>query len=163
LRAELSHVGTFSIFTQSGLRQRVLEIFDQTFAITGILRAIAVAVAVLGVVLALLVLAMERKREISLLRALGASTRQVTGHFLVQAAWVGLVSAMLGGICGLCLAVLLVQVVNPAFFGWTIPLHPVWSELAALPVWLTAVAVLAGWYPAWRATREDIAPALRLE
>ena len=163
LRQELAPIGTFSIYTQGNLRQRVLEIFDQTFAITGILRSLSIAVAVLGVVLALLVLALERAREISLLRALGASTTQVIGIFLVQAAWVGALSALLGILCGLAMAWLLVAVVNPAFFGWTIPLHPVWRELAVLPVWLTAVAALAGLYPAWRASRTPIAPALRME
>ena len=145
-------------------RQRVLEIFDQTFAITGILRTIAVAVAVIGVVLAMLVLVMERTREISILRALGAIGRP--GHPASTScrppgsAWPPRFSAAL---CGLTLTLLLVAVVNPAFFGWTIPLRPVWVELAALPVWLTAVAVLAGLYPALKASRTTIAPALRLE
>lgn len=163
LRAQLAPIGTFSIYTRQSLRLRVLEIFDQTFAITNVLRLIAVIVAVIGVVLALLTLVIERSREISLLRALGASTRQVIGIHLILAAWVGFVAALAGGICGLTLAWLLVAVVNPAFFGWTIPMHPVWLELVALPVWLTLTAMAAGLYPAWRASRAVIAPALRTE
>ena len=163
LRARLAPIGTFSIYTRQSLRQRVLEIFDQTFAITNVLRVIAVAVAVIGVVLALLTLVIERSREISLLRALGASTRQVTGIHLLLAAWVGFVAALIGGLCGIALAWLLVAVVNPAFFGWTIPMQPIWLDLAALPIWLTLTAMAAGLYPAWRASRAVIAPALRTE
>ncbi len=163
LRTALASIGTFSIYTRQSLRQRVLEIFDQTFAITSVLRTIAVAVAVIGVVLALLILVMERTREISLLRSLGASARQVMALYLIQAGWVGGVAALLGGLCGLVMAWLLVAVVNPAFFGWTIPLHPVWSELLWLPIWLIVLSMLAGLYPAWRAARIPIASSLRLE
>jgi putative ABC transport system permease protein len=163
LRAQLADLGAFSIYTRSSLRQRILEIFDQTFAVTSVLRAIAFGVAVIGVGLALLILVLERAREICLLRSLGAKSGQVIGIHLVQAAWIGLVAALLGGACGLVLAVLLVKVVNPAFFGWTIPPRPDWWEIALLPVWIMGVAMLAGLYPAWRATRMEIAPELRTE
>jgi putative ABC transport system permease protein len=163
LRAQLADLGAFSIYTRSSLRQRILEIFDQTFAVTSVLRAIAFGVAVIGVGLALLILVLERAREICLLRSLGAKSGQVIGIHLVQAAWIGLVAALLGGACGLVLAVLLVKVVNPAFFGWTIPPRPDWWEIALLPVWIMGVAMLAGLYPAWRASRMEIAPELRTE
>lgn len=163
LRAQLADLGAFSIYTRASLRQRILEIFDQTFAVTSVLRAIAFGVAVIGVGLALLILVLERSREICLLRSLGAKAGQVIGIHLVQAAWIGLVAAVLGGACGLALAVLLVKVVNPAFFGWTIPPRPDWLEIALLPLWIMAVAMLAGLYPAWRATRIEIAPELRTE
>ncbi|MFM7180692.1 MAG: FtsX-like permease family protein [Verrucomicrobiales bacterium] len=163
LRAQLADLGAFSIYTRSTLRKRILEIFDQTFAVTSVLRAISFGVAVIGVGLALLILVLERAREICLLRSLGAKSVQVIGIYLVQAAWIGLVAAVLGGACGLALAVLLVKVVNPAFFGWTIPPRPDWLEIALLPVWIMAVAILAGLYPSWRATRLQIAPELRTE
>jgi putative ABC transport system permease protein len=86
LRQELAADGRFALYTRGGLRQRVIAIFDQTFAVTGVLRVIALGVAVLGVVLSLLVLVIERSREISLLRALGAGRGQVTGIHLVLAA-----------------------------------------------------------------------------
>lgn len=163
LRKQLADLGTFSIYTRSSLRERILEIFDQTFAVTAILRAIAFGVAVIGVALALLILVLERAREICLLRSLGAKANQVIGLNLVQAAWIGWISALLGGACGLVLAYLLVEVVNPAFFGWTIPPRPDWMEILLLPIWLMVVAMLAGLYPAWRATRLEIAATLRTE
>lgn len=163
LRARLADLGAFSIYTRASLRERILGIFDQTFAVTSVLRAISFGVAVIGIGLAMLILVLERAREICLLRSLGAQAGQVVGIHLVQAAWIGLVAALLGGACGLTLAVLLVKVVNPAFFGWTIPPRPDWLEIAVLPLWIIAVAMVARLYPAWRATRIDIAPELRTE
>jgi putative ABC transport system permease protein len=60
--------GEFSIYTNSDLRRRVLDIFDQTFAVTSVLRAISVFVAIAGVLLSLTTLGpVEREREIGIL------------------------------------------------------------------------------------------------
>ncbi len=63
---------------------------------------------------------MEREREIGVLRAIGASRRQVLGIFLGEAALIGLTASIVGLLSGSLLAVILTWVVNKAFFGWTI-------------------------------------------
>ncbi len=162
-RNNWADMGTFVFHTPGSLRSAILGIFDQTFAVTNVLRVIALFVAIAGVVLALLALVAERQREISLLRALGASQRQVIASHLVQAAWIGLASSLVGIVCGLALAWILVGVVNPAWFGWTIPLLPDWPALVWIPVWITAAAAAAGTYPAWKAGRAPAAGGLRFE
>ncbi len=65
------------IYTNRTLRAEVLRVFDSTFAITYALELIAIVVAMLGVAGTLLTLVLERRRELSLLRLIGADRRQV--------------------------------------------------------------------------------------
>jgi putative ABC transport system permease protein len=54
-------------------------------------------------------------------------------------------------------------VINKAFFGWSIDLSYPWLELLLLPLWMTAAALVAGFFPAFRAARIPPASALRME
>lgn len=155
--------GVFAIYDNAALRGRVMEIFDRTFAVTSVLRGIAILVAVIGVFFSLSVLVAEREREIGVLRSLGASRVQVMGIFLGEAALLGLAASLCGLACGAVLAAVLTWVVNKAFFGWTIALTYPPAPLAAVPFWLVAVAVLAALWPAWRASRIPPARAVRFE
>ncbi len=150
-----------STYTNASLRQRVLEIFDQTFAVTYVLRTIAIAVAIFGVSLSLATLVMERTREIGILRAIGASVNQVRRLYLAEAALIGGFSSAIGILCGLGMAMILTWVVNLAFFGWTIQLRIPWGELAAVPLWLIPAAIIAGLFPARAAARLEVSEATR--
>jgi putative ABC transport system permease protein len=139
------------------------EIFDQTFAITGVLRLIAIVVAVCGVLLSLGILVQERSREIAVLRALGASRGQVLRTVLSEAGLLGALASLVGMASGAGLALVLTYVINKAFFGWTVDLAYPWDFLAWTPVWVLATALLAALWPAWRATMIQPAEALRVE
>jgi putative ABC transport system permease protein len=151
------------VYTNSALRTRILNVFDQTFAVTGVLRVIAILVAIVGIFLALTALVIERRREIATLRAIGASRGQVRGLLLTEAALLGAVSSALGIAAGACLAMVLTWVVNKAFFGWTIELQWPWLLIVTTPVWIIAAALLAALGPAWQASRVEIASSLREE
>lgn len=162
-RARFGRGGEFSIYTNGQLRMRVLEIFDQTFAVTSVLRAIAVVVAVAGVLLSLSTLVIEREREIGILRSQGASRSQVRGLFLTEAGLIGAYSCLVGLACGAAMAMILTWVINKAFFGWTIDLRYPWAVLAATPLWIVPAALAAAWWPASRASGIPPARALRFE
>jgi putative ABC transport system permease protein len=110
-------------------------------------------VALCGISLTLLVLARERASELALYRALGAVRAQVFRLFLGEALTIGLLGLALGTLAGLGLALILIHVINPAFFGWTIRSAWPWSELVRQDALLLAAALLAGVYPAARASR----------
>lgn len=152
-----------SVYANHELKSRIGEIFDQTFAITGVLRLVAVVVAVSGVLLSLGILIGERTREIGTLRAIGASGGQMFRSALAEAGGVGLIAGVLGLASGCALALILTYVINRAFFGWTVELVYPWAFLAATPVWVTLVALAAAVAPAWRAMRCDPVTALRSE
>ena len=145
------------------LRKEILAIFDRTFVLTYVLEAIAVLVAVLGIINTLVTAVLERRREFATLRAIGASTRQVERLVLWEAAYLGLIGAVLGVAGGLLLATLLIHVVNKQSFGWTIQMTvPGGLILEAVALALTS-ALVAGYWPARWAARQPVVEGLREE
>lgn len=145
------------------LRKEILDIFDRTFVLTYVLEAIAVLVAVLGIINTLVTAVLERRREFATLRAIGASTRQVERLVLWEAAYLGLIGAVLGVVGGLLLALLLIHVVNKQSFGWTIQMTvPGGVILQAVALALTS-ALVAGYWPAHWAARQPLVEGLREE
>jgi putative ABC transport system permease protein len=162
-RSRFSQDGQFVIFSNQSLRRRVFEIFDQTFAVTHVLMAIALFVAVTGIFLSLTILITERQRELAILRAIGASAGQIRKLLLSETAMLGALAAAVGLAAGICLAMVLTGVINRAFFGWTLHLAFPWRTLLFTPVWILAAALIAGIVPAWRAGRMALADNLRNE
>jgi len=141
------------MFSNRDLRAEAIRIFDRTFAITYALEAVAVLVAVMGIAGALLALVIDRRRELGLLRFLGAATGQVRKLILVEAGLLGLLANFAGLALGFALSLILIYVINKQSFGWTIRFHwPVEVLLGALTV-VYGATVLAGLYPAQVAVR----------
>jgi putative ABC transport system permease protein len=141
------------IFSNADLRKQAIVIFDKTFAITYALEAVAVFVAVMGVAGALLALVIDRKRELGLLRFLGASATQIRRLILAEAALLGLLANAAGLLLGFALSLILVFVINKQSFGWTIRFHwPVAILTGAISL-IFAATVVAGFYPARIAVR----------
>jgi putative ABC transport system permease protein len=159
LRAHYAH-RPLLIRSNTDLRREIFRIFDQTFAVTRLLQVMALLVAALGIALALLVIARERQSELALYRALGALRNQLVPLFLYEALTMGVLGFLIGAAGGVALAWLLVHVVNPAYFGWTIRSSWPWLELAQEAFTILLAAVLAGLPVALRASRmpaEDLA------
>jgi putative ABC transport system permease protein len=141
------------ISTDRDLRTEAVQIFDRTFAITYALEAVAVLVAVMGIAGALLALVIDRRRELGLLRFIGASSGQIRKIILAEAGLLGLLANFAGFLLGYFLSLILIFVINKQSFGWTIQFHwPVTVLLGALTVVYVAT-VLAGLYPAQVAVR----------
>ncbi len=151
IRRELeSRLANFpvAIAPNATLRRGAVEVFDRTFAVTWALEAIAIVVAMLGTANSLLALVLDRRREIGLIRYLGADDGQVRRMVLTEAGLVGLLAAGLGLMLGAALSLELIYVINKQSFGWTIQFHPPLVLLAGalLLVWVFTIA--AGIYPA---------------
>jgi putative ABC transport system permease protein len=147
-----------------GLRNASLEVFDRTFAITAVLRLLCLLVAGLGIWNALSALQLERRREIGVLRALGATPRQVLVTLTAQNGLLGLCAGLCALPIGGALAWMLVAVVNRRSFGWTLLDFELPSRIAAEALVLAVgAALLAGLWPAWRLARADLPAALRDE
>ncbi len=153
----------FICYSNHALKARILEIFNQTFAVTAVLKTISIAVAIGGVMLTLGILVMERTRELGVLKAIGASRGQIVRVMLAEASLIGLLASLVGIVSGAALALVLTWVINKAFFGWSIDLAYPWSDIAVLPLWMTAAALVAGMIPALRASMVPPASALRME
>jgi putative ABC transport system permease protein len=163
IRTAYASAGDYSVYSNRALREAVVDVFNQTFAVTHILRVIAVLVAVIGIALNFTVLVKEREREIGTLRAVGVSRRQVCGLIIWESALVGLMAVLLGVTTGIALSVVLTEVINKAFFGWTIPLQIPWDQLLWTPIWMLPAAALASLLPASQASRRNIIDAVRMD
>lgn len=141
------------VFTNRSLRTAAIRIFDQTFAITWALEAVAIFVAVMGMAGALVALVIDRRRELSLLRFLGASQGQIRRLIYFEAGLLGLLSNAVGLALGFALALILIYVINRQSFGWTFQFHwPGMVLLGALSL-IYAATLASAWFPARVATK----------
>jgi len=163
IRSRLTASQAVFITSNRELRQEILRIFDQTFAITYALQAIAILVAIFGIVNTLVLLVMERERDIGVLKAVGASNGQIQKMTLVEAGLMGLVSFLLGAVTALLLSLLLIFVINRQSFGWTIQVVIPPALFVKTLLLVLACALLAGIIPARAAAGKNVAEVMRLE
>jgi putative ABC transport system permease protein len=163
LRPKIAPYGDYLIKSNQELREQVFRIFDQTFSVTYILQTIGIIISALGIFLTLTILVTERRREISILRAIGASRGQIEALILWEAGIIGLLGSFLGIAAGLALAWILSFVINVSFFGWTISWATPWRFLLTLPLMVIGAALVAGYGPARQAAYLDIADGVKME
>lgn len=151
------------VISNTELRKEILEIFDRTFLLTYVLEAIAVVIAMLGIVNTLITSVLERRREFATLRAIGGSEEQIRQLVLWEAAYLGVIGIALGLIGGGLLSLLLIKVINKQSFGWTIQMIiPVGALVQAVGLAMVATLV-AGYFPARWAARQPVIDGLREE
>jgi len=151
------------IRSNSELKNQVLEVFDKTFAITYSLEIIAILVAVLGLFNTLVSLILERKREIGILRFLGAFTGQVKRMVLIEAGILGLIGSVMGFIAGVVVSYILIFVINKQSFGWTIQVHFPYLFILVMVTLFWGISLLSGLYPAKLAEKLNPKEAVRVE
>jgi len=145
------------------IRELSLGIFDRTFLITDVLYWLAVAVAIIGILGAMLGMQLERSREFGILRALGMTPFQTGGLVSLQSAFLGLLAGLAAMPLGLLMAWILVAVINRRAFGWQITFVVTSAELLTALLLAVGAALAGGLYPAWHAARMRPALAMREE
>ena len=135
--------------TAAQIRATSLRVFDRSFAVTYWLQAVAVGIGLFGVAASFSAQVLARRKEFGLLVHLGLTKRQIlTVVALEGMAWTSL-GALAGLGLGLLVSVVLVHVVNPQSFHWTMDLMLPWMKLLSLCL----AVVLAGTVTAWLAAR----------
>jgi putative ABC transport system permease protein len=151
------------VFSNQALKARILEIFDQTFAITYALELVALIIATLGILNTLIASVLERTREIGVLRSVGFTRGGIRRIILCEAAFMGTLANLLGALSGVGLSLILIYVINKQSFGWTIQFTFPARLLVEYAVLTLGASLGAGSLPAWRAARLPIAEAVRYE
>ncbi|WP_152047538.1 FtsX-like permease family protein [Aureimonas psammosilenae] len=143
------------------LRRYALDLFDRSFAVTYLLEAVAILVGLAGVAATMSSQTIARSREFGMLRHLGVEKRQILAMLGLEGALLGVVGAVAGVLLGLVLAQVLIHVINPQSFNWTmstrIPFGTILGVTAALVAAAALTAVLAG----RRAVAKDAVLAVR--
>jgi putative ABC transport system permease protein len=135
--------------TASQIRTTSLRIFDRSFAVTYWLQSVAIAIGLFGVAASFSAQVLSRRKEFGLLAHLGLTRRQILQLVALEgSAWTS-VGAIAGLGLGLAVSVVLVHVVNPQSFHWTMELMLPWGRL----LMLCLAVVLAGTITAWLAGR----------
>ena len=151
------------IISNRELRAEILNIFDQTFAITYALEVIAVLVAILGVMNTLFTTILERKREIAVLRVLGSTQAQMRKIIVYEALLISIIGITLGLAASLLLSQVLIHVINKQSFGWTILFYPSWLSLGQAILSVLLASLLSAYLPARRTSKIRLTEALQYE
>jgi putative ABC transport system permease protein len=156
--------GTFSILDATKNLRLVFIVFD---SLLGIFGSLALTVASLGIINTLVMAILERRREIGILKALGAADSDVRWLFFTEAGAMGLLGGVLGVGLGWAIGRALTFATNVYLKRQGLP--PI--ELSSVPLWMAGsaivfsfvVSLLAGMYPASRAAKLNPVEALRYE
>lgn len=151
------------VLTNADLRAEARHLVESAFSVTYAMEAVAVLLALLGVINTLLAAVLDRTREIGLLRAVGASRLQILRLFVAEALFIGASGGLIGVTAGTVMGLITTKVIGGESTGWTFEYVFPWA--LALQVFASAAlcAVLAGLYPARRAARLDVVEALAYE
>jgi putative ABC transport system permease protein len=157
-------LGTWSLLDASRNLQRFFAILD---AFLGIFGSLALIVASLGIVNTLVMAILERRREIGIMKAIGASDGDVRGLFFAEAATMGALGGILGVVMGWLIGRIINIGTNVYLSRQSLPTETFW----AVPWWLVAsaigfglvVSLVSGLYPASRASKLNPVEALRYE
>ncbi len=130
-------------FAEPGeIRAISLTIFDRSFMITYLLEGVAILIGLFGVAATFSAQVLSRAKEFGMLRHLGITRRQILGLLLGEGALLASLAIATGFVLGWCISLILVFIVNPQSFHWTMQLHLPWDLLALVALVLLASASL---------------------
>lgn len=145
------------------IRAISLRIFDRSFAVTYLLEGVAIVIGLFGIAATFSAQTLARAKEFGMLRHIGVLRRQILAMLALEGGLLALLGIATGFLLGGAISLILVFVVNPQSFHWTMRLHMPWGVLASVALVLllsaAATALLAGRQAASgdavRAVRED--------
>ncbi len=162
LRALAGNVGNVLEFASAAeIRALSLRIFDRSFAVTYWLQAVAIVMGLFGLATSVSAQVLARRKEFGLLAHLGLTRRQVLVLVTAESAVWTFVGTLLGLALGIAISAVLVHVVNPQSFHWTMDLVFPWGRLAALALAVMVAGVGTAWLSGRAAAKPQAALAVK--
>lgn len=162
LEAYANEKGLF-VTDRDSLRKFLSELINRIYLLAYLQQVVVGVVAGLGVVTALLISVLQRKRELGLLLAVGATPGQVLRSVLAEALLLGMFGTVLGILIGMPMEWYVLRVVLVEESGFVFDVLFPWKEALGIAGAAILTAALAGLLPAWRAIQTRIPDALQYE
>jgi putative ABC transport system permease protein len=135
---------TLDASAPSEIRAMSMKVFDRSFAITYLLEAIAIVIGLFGVAATFSAQTLARAKEFGMLRHVGVTRGQILSILAIEGGALTGLGIATGFALGWVISLILVFVVNPQSFHWTMQLHLPWPLLATVAgLLLTAAALTA--------------------
>jgi putative ABC transport system permease protein len=166
VRDELTRTGgadSLVVQTRGALRKEISTTLHRVYSVAYAQQIVIGMVALLGVISALLISVLQRRRELGLLRAVGATRGQVLRSVLAEATLMGALGAAIGFGVGILLEWYVVKILLPDDAGWVFPLQVPWQAAGLVVGSSVVLATLAGLWPAFQATQMRIPEAIAYE
>jgi putative ABC transport system permease protein len=158
---ESGSAGLVEFSSAQQLRAISLRIFDRSFAVTYWLQAVAIGIGLFGVAASFSAQVLARRKEFGLLAHLGLTRGQILAVVAGEgAAWTA-IGSLAGLGLGLAVSVILVHVVNPQSFHWTMDLLVPWVRLLGLCAAVIAAGTLTAWIAGRAAAGRDAVLAVK--
>lgn len=158
---QLPFGSALEISNSSDMRALSLEIFDRSFAVTYLLEMIAVVIGLLGVAASFSAQILSRIKEFGMLRHIGVLRRQVLMLLAVEGGLLTILGIVLGFLLGWAISLILVFIVNPQSFHWTMAIHMPWPWLMSVAAVLLVSAALTAVLSGRRAISAQVIRAVR--
>jgi putative ABC transport system permease protein len=139
---QLPFAATLETSAPSDIRAMSMKVFDRSFAITYLLEAIAIVIGLFGVAATFSAQTLARSREFGMLRHVGVTRRQILSILAIEGGSLTALGIATGFVLGWVISLILVFIVNPQSFHWTMQLHMPWPLLATVAGLLLAAAAL---------------------
>jgi putative ABC transport system permease protein len=138
----LPFTGALEFAEPGEIRAISLKIFDRSFAVTYLLEVVAIIIGLFGVAATFSAQTLSRAKEFGMLRHIGITRRQILLLLAGEGALLAGLAIAAGFVLGGCISLILVFIVNPQSFHWTMSLHLPWSLLATVAVVLLLSAAM---------------------
>lgn len=158
---QLPFGATLEISRSSDMRALSLEIFDRSFAVTYLLELVAVVIGLLGVAASFSAQTLARAKEFGMLRHIGVMHRQIFTMLAAEGGLLTTLGIVLGFVLGWGISLILVFIVNPQSFHWTMQLHLPWGWLTMIAVIMLASAALTALLAGRQAVSGHVIRAVR--
>ena len=151
-------LGGSSVFvtTTAAARQQLLDYLKQTFSYSRTVELVTLLIAMLGIAGTMAAAVMDRAREIAMLRAVGATRRQVALSIVVEAAFLGFCASVAGIALGSVEYLLFLDLLMSKQMAWHLDFVFPWEATLRVSGFVVATSAIAGGVPAFRAARADV-------
>ena len=159
-RLPSSLAGRAGFAEPAALRARALALFDRSFAITYALEAIAILIGLAGVAATISAQTIARIKEFGMMRHIGMTRGQILAMLAGEGTLLGLIGMVAGIAVGIALSQILIHVINPQSFNWTMATRIPWNLILGVAGALIATAAVTAVIAGRRAVSRDAVRAV---